>query len=264
MKKLFAFVLTAMLLVTSLALVACGNVEVSEISIVASATEYCAGEKFQLDYTVVPAEAKEDVKVNYEISDSRRLSYEKGEFTALTFGTVKVKATVKGSDVSDEIELTIKAPNGFKEYSGKGFQAAYPSNWTAAPLGGIQTWTAANGTTNMNVVTEELNETYFTAPASSFQTVIETTYNLMGFTVKFDEPTTVKKDTYLGVKRVRINYLYSLTIAGETTKLHQTQIVMNNEDANLSCVLTVAYRSEDFDAAAELIEERIISQFIIK
>ena len=265
MKKLLALVLTAMMLVASLALVACGeNVEVSEIKIVAATTEYTAGKKFTLDYTVVPEEAKEDVKVNWEISDARRLSYEKGEFTAHTFGTVKVKATVKGSDASDEIELKINVPSGFKEYSDNGFQLAYPSNWTSTQLGLIQTWFAADNSTNMNVATEPLNATYFKASASDFQSTLTTQLRLLGYTVKFLKPTKLQKDTSLGVKRLRLDYFYSATVSGETLTFYQTQIVMNNESENLSCVLTVTHLEENFTDSAELLQEQIIDQFIIK
>lgn len=267
MKKLlatfFAFVLC---FGTCVALAACdlggSSVAIEEIHIVApESTEITAGETFTLEYTVVPESAAEKVKVNWEIDNEQRLSYKKGEFTALTCGTVKVTASVKGNEATDEIELKVTAPDGFKEYSGTGYQLVHPRSWTTSTVMGIRTWTAKNGTTNMNISTEDLNESYFTAPASSFQAVIEGTYGLMGADVKFAEPVTLKKDTYLGMARVRVEYNYSITMLGETLSFRQTQMIINSSDT--SYLLTVTFLVEDFDEAAETLQETIFSQFVV-
>lgn len=263
MKKIIALASALVLCIACVSLAACGEekVSVDEISIVApAATEYKAGETFTLDYITVPESAAEKVKVNWEISDSRRLSYNDGKFTALTCGTVKVTASVKGCEATDEIELKVTAPEGFKEYSGTGYSLVFPSNWNKTTVMGITTWTAGNGTTNMNITTEELNQNYFSASASAFQTVIETAYALMG--VNFTKPVTIEKSTYLGVERIQVNYEYSLTMAGITTSLRQTQMIFNNSDANLSCVLTVTFQAKDFDEEAQKLQEKIFSQFM--
>lgn len=268
MKKIFAFVVAAMLCITGVALVGCGNedepvVKIDEIHIVAPASsEIKAGEKFTLDYTTMPETAADKIKVDWQISDSHRLSYSNGEFTALTCGTVKVTANVKGNEATDEIELKVVAPDGFTEYAGTGYKLVRPSNWTAGTLGTVRTWTAANGTTNMNITTETLNAAYFSAPASSFQTAIESTYGLLGYTVDFAQSVTVKKNKYLGIERVQVNYAYSLTKGGSTSTYHQTQMIINNAQANKSCVLTVTFLEEDFDEDAAKLQETIFSQFM--
>ena len=266
MKKVFAFILTAFLAIASCAVMsACkeDTVSVEEIKIVATeAKEYKAGETFTLSYTTVPEDAAEKITVNWNISDSQKLSYKDGSFTALTCGTVKVTASVKGGEATDEIELKVIAPDGFKEYSDTGYKLVYPSSWTSSALGKIQTWTAANGTTSMNVSTEELKESYFTATAASYQSVIETTYSLMGYTVNFTEPVSAKKATYLGVERVQVDYRYTLQISVITTTIHQTQLIINNTDENLSCILTVTFWEENFDEAAAKLQETVFSQFM--
>ena len=262
MKKFFAFVATAMLCISCLVFASCGT-PVEEISIVAPAsTEIRAGETFALEYTTVPEEAAEKAKVQWQISDSTKLSYSKGEFTALTCGKVKVTAKVKGSDATDEIELKVIAPKGFTTYSDTGYKVVYPSSWTASTLGKIQMWSSANGTPNMNIATETLNTSYFTSPASAFQTKIETTYSLMGYTVNFTKPVTVKKSKYLGVERVRVDYIYTLTAQGSTSSLHQTQMIFNNAKVNLSCVLTFTYYTENYNEAAEKLQETVFNQFM--
>lgn len=264
MKKIFALASAILLCGTCVSFVACGEeVSIDEISIVApEATEFKAGETFTLDYITVPEDAAEKIKVNWEISDSKRLSYQDGEFTALTCGTVKVTARVKGQEVSDEINLKVTAPEGFKEYSSSGYSLVYPSDWTSSTLLGNPTWTAPNLTTNMNVATEDLNEYYFSAPASYFQTAYETMYGLMGYNVKFEQPLTAKKSTYLGVERVLVNYDISLTLLGVTTRIHQTQLIFNNTESNLSCVLTMTFQQKDYDEEAQRLQETVFSQFM--
>lgn len=264
MKKFFAILVTAILCITCMALAACDKViPIESISIVQPAsTEIRAGESFELAYTTAPEEAAKEIKVNWKIDDTSVLSYKNGKFTALTCGTVKVKATVKGNTATDEIELKVTAPEGFSEYSNTGYKLVRPSNWSQSKVGQIYTWTASNGTTNMNVGTEELNKTYFVASAGSYQSMIETSYGLMGYTVKFDKATTVKKSTYLGVKRVQVTYLYTLTKGSSTMKFHQTQLIFNNSDANLSCVLTVTFLQEDFDEDAAKLQQTIFNQFM--
>ena len=263
MKKLLAFIAAVMLCIPCVALASCGETPIDEISIVAPAsTEISAGETFTLEYKTVPEEAAEKIKVNWKISDMTKLSYKNGEFTALTCGTVKVTASVKGSEATDEIKLKVKAPKGFSEYSDTGYQLVYPSSWTPSTLGKVQMWSTASGYPNMNIVTETLNAAYFSSPASAYQTKIETTYSLMGYTVNFTKPVTVKKSKYLGVERVQVDFLYTLTAAGSTTSIHQTQMIFNNAKVNLSCVLTITYRAEDFNAAAEKLQETLFSQFM--
>ena len=263
MKKFLAFA-AVLCCISCVAFAACGEVtSVEEISIVKPvSTEIRAGDTFSLDYVTVPEEAAESVKVNWEISDSRRLSYKNGEFTALTCGTVTVTARVKGNVAYDEIVLNVTAPTGFKESSGTGYTLVYPSSWIQSQLGAVRTWTASNGTTNMNITTEQLNATYMTAPASSFQAAYETTYSLMGYTVNFTEPVKVERSKYLGVRRVRVTSVYSLTALGMTSNIHQTQMIINNEDVNLSCVLTVTFREENFDESAMELQEKIFSLFM--
>ena len=264
MKKFFAFVIAMMLCITCMALVACGErVSIEQINIVTPASTLIkAGESFTLEYTTVPEEAAEKVKVEWEISDESKLFYKDGEFTALTCGKVKVTAHVEGNKATDEIELRVTAPEGFTEYSITGYRLVYPSEWTLSKLGNIQTWTADNGTTNMNIATEELNTSYFSAPASSYQAVIESTYRLMGYIVNFVQPVQVKNSNYLGVERVQVNYQYNLTASGTTISIHQTQMIINNSNANLTCVLTITYRVENFNEAAEQLQETVFSQFM--
>lgn len=264
MKKWFAVVLMVLLCcITCGAFAACEKVEIDEIEIVAPALgEVAAGETFKLEYRTVPEEAAEKVKVNWKISDPKRLSYKDGEFTALTCGTVTVTASVKGSSVTDEVNLTITAPAGFSGYSGTGYRLVYPSSWTAGKVGGIQTWTAADGTTNMNVSTEELNTSYFVAAAKSYQTMIESTYDQAGYTVNFIQPVKLTRDKYLGVKRVRVDYEYSLTYMGISSSVHQTQMIFNNANAKLSCVLTVTFALADYDEAAQELQNKIFDQFM--
>ena len=264
MKKFFALAFTLLLcFATCMAVTACGDVSIEEISIVAPvSTQIKAGDTFTLEYTTVPEDAAEKVTVKWEISDETKLSYKDGEFTALTCGNVKVTASVKGNEATDEIDLKVTAPDGFTEYSETGYQLVYPSQWTPSKQGKIQTWTASNNTTNMNITTEDLNKSYFTAPASSFQTVIEATYGLLNFTVNFKQPVTVKKDKYLGIERVRVDYIYTLTAGTTTTSIHQTQMIINNADVNLSCVLTVTFQEKDFNEEAEQLQDTIFSQFM--
>ena len=264
MKKFFAFVAAALLCVMCVAFVACDEiVPIEEISIVAPAsTSFKAGETFTLKCKTVPVEAAYKVTVKWEISDERKLSYKDGEFTALTCGTVKVTAHVKGNEATDEIELQVTAPDGFTEYSNTGYQLVYPSYWVASKQGKLQTWATPNGASNMNIVTEELNTHYFSAPASSFQALIESTYGLMGYTVNFTQPVKVTKSKYLGVERVRVEYLYSLKTAWTTTSMRQTQMIINNTDANLSCVLTFTFLEENFNETAMQLQETVFSQFM--
>lgn len=268
MKKFMAFVFAAILSVTCAALAACtggeNSVSVEEVKITAPAsTEIKAGEKLTLEYTILPAEAAENAKVEWEISDSTKLSYANGEFTAHTCGDVTVTAHVKDSQVTDKIELKVTAPEGYTEFTGNGYSLVYHSLWNHATLAGIDTWTSGyyeDGTTSsMNVTTETLNENYFKAPASTFQTTLEVMYGVMGYTVTFDQPVTIEKSTYLGVERLQINYLYSLSAGSETVSFHQTQLIFNNTEANLSCVLTVTFVAEHFNAQ---LQQTVFSQFM--
>ena len=267
MKKFFA-IAALLCCLSCVALTACGEEEniipIEEISIVQPAsTEIRAGEKFTLGFTTVPAEAAEEVHVNWEISNSQRLSYENGEFTALTCGTVKVTASVKGNEATDEIELKVIPPQGYTQYSKTGYSLIYPSNWTYNALGNIDTWNANDGTTtNMNMTTEPLNKTYMTASGSIFQASYETMYSLMGYTVNFTQPVKAEKSNYLGVDRVQVTAVYTLTVGGTSMNIHQTQMIFNNSDVNLSCVLTVTYRAEDYNDAATQLEKTVFSQFM--
>lgn len=264
MKKFFAILVTALLCVTCMAFAACEKIiPIESISIVQPATtEIRVGESFALECTTVPEEAAKEIKVNWQIDDTSKLSYKNGKFTALTCGPVKVKATVKGNTATDEIELRVLAPEGFKEFGNTGYRLVRPSNWSQSKVGVLYTWTASNGTSSMNVSTEELNKTYFVASAGSYQSMIETSYGLMGYTVKFDKAVTVQKSTYLGVKRVQVNYLYTLTKGSSSTKLHQTQLIFNNSAENLSCILTVSFLQEDFDEDAAKLQQTIFNQFM--
>lgn len=271
MKKFLAFLFTAVLCVTCAAFAACkeeeDTVSVDEITITAPAsTEIKAGDKFSLEYTVLPAEVAESAKVEWEISDRTKLSYANGEFTALTCGNVTVTARVKGNEVYDKIDLKVIAPEGYKEFKGNGYSLVYHTLWNHTTVAGIDTWTSPyyeDGTTaSMNVTTETLNEAYFKAPASFFQSTYEISFGLMGYTVTFDEPVTVEKSTYLGVERLQVNCLYSLTVSGVSTSIHQTQLIFNNKEANLSCVLTVTYGATHFTDSAAKLQETVFSQFM--
>ena len=266
MKKVLALTALLCCIISGVAFSACGDsgtVPIDEISIVApSSTSIRAGETFTLGYTTVPEEAAESIKVNWEISDSRRLSYKNGEFTALTCGTVKVTARVKGNEAYDEIELKVIAPAGFNSYSGNGYSLVYPSNWSASTVGTVRSWSAATGFPNMNVVTEMLNPSYMTASASTFQSTYESTYTLMGFTVNFTQPVTVEKSKYLGVERVKVTSAYSLYSSGTTTNIRQIQLIFNNSDKNLSCVLTLTFKEIYYGNSAVQLQDTIFSQFM--
>lgn len=262
-RAIAAAVAWLLLLVPCAVLGACGEtVAVDSIEIVEPASAVKAGDVFTLTYRTVPEDAADKIDVDWEIGDERRLSHKGDEFTALTCGTVKVTARVKGGEATDEITLKVAAPEGYREYSAKGYCVVYPSDWTPSKLGAVQTWTAPNGTTNMNVATETLNKTYFSAPAASFQTLIESTYGLLGYTVQFTRPVTVKKEKYLGVDRVRVEYSYSLTLQGVTSNLCQSQLIFNNEEANLSCVLTVTYRAEEDEEEISKIKDVVFNQYL--
>lgn len=249
-----------------LGLTACGKeeiVHIDEITIVKpSSTSIMAGEKFTLDCVILPEEAAEQAKVSWEISDKTKLSYSDGEFTALTCGTVKVKAGVKGNDVYDEIELKVIAPSGFKEYSSTGYKLVYPSNWSSSSAGGTKQWAANGGSPNMNVVTEALNKAYMSAPASAFQTSYELMYQLMGLTVNFTQPVKVEKSNYLGVTRVLVTSRYSFSGGGVSGSVYQSQLIFNNSEANLSCVLTLTFNDKDYTDSAQKLEQTIFNQFM--
>ena len=264
MKKFLTFAIILCCIITCTAFTACGkSVHIDEINIVEPAsTEIRAGEKFTLDFVTLPEEAAESVKVKWDISDSRRLSYKNGEFTALTCGTVKVTVSAKGNTATDEIELRVIAPAGFEEYSNTGYSLVYPSSWKSSTVGAVRQWTASNGTTNMNITTESLNPTYMKASASAFQTAFETNFALMGYTVNFTQPVKVEKGKYLGVTRVQVTSIYTLTVGSRTSSIHQTQMIFNNESAGLSCVLTVTFHEENFDDLAVQMQNTIFSQFM--
>lgn len=272
MKKILAFVFAAILSATCAAFAACSDgeesVSIDEVKITAPAsTEIKAGEKFTLEYTILPAEAIEYAQVEWEISDSTKLSYANGEFTALTCGNVTVTAHVKDSQVTDKIDLKVTAPNGYTEFIGNGYSLVYPSLWNHSSEGGVDIWMPMylGSTANMNVITEELNPDYFTTASGEFfqSTIEEAMSELSGVTVTFDEPVTVEKTTYLGVERLQVNYLYTVDYSGITTiTMHQTQLIINNEDANLTCILTVTYTAEEFDEAAAKLQQTVFSQFM--
>lgn len=271
MKKLLAFAFAAILSATCVAFAACSDgeesVSIDEVKITAPAsTEIKAGEKFTLEYTILPAESADDAKVEWEISDSTKLSYANGEFTALTCGNVTVTAHVKDSQVTDKIDLKVTAPNGYTEFIGNGYSLVYPSLWNHSLESGVDTWNSMllGSTANMNVTTEELNPNYFSVTSGElFQTTIEAMFELSGATVTFDEPVTVEKTTYLGVERLQVNYLYTVEYSGIITlTMHQTQLIINNEDANLTCILTVTYSAEEFDEAAAKLQQTVFSQFM--
>lgn len=263
MKKFLAFISATLLLMSSLLLVACGSVPIEEITIDKSVTEYKVGDTFTLNYTTVPEDAADQIKVNWEISDSTILSCKNGEFTAHTFGTVTVKANVKGNEATDEIELEIKAPDGFGTYTAKGYKLVYPEKWNYQTLAGLPTWMASNGSANMNIETSALNKTYFAASASAFQSAFETQYALMGMQGTFTQPVTLKKEKYLGIQRVRLDWAYSVTQAGVTVTLHQSQMIINNEAENMSCLLTITCQEQNYDAAFKQMEDTIYSQFTV-
>lgn len=274
MKKFMAFVFAAILSVTCAALAACtggeDSVSVEEVKITAPAsTEIKAGEKFTLEYTILPAEAAEGAKVEWEISDSTKLSYANGEFTAHTCGDVTVTAHVKDSQVTDKIELKVTVPEGYTEFTGNGYSLVYPSKfWFYSSVDGVDNWdeglvNANGGTNNINVTTDELNEDLFAVTSGEFfETVIEAMYSIIGITVNFEQPTTVEKSTYLGVERLEINYVYSITFDGVTGSVHQTQVMFNNKEANLTCTLTLTFAASDFDDDVQLLQQTIISQFM--
>ena len=265
MKKLITFALTLVLCcITAAAFSSCEKtVPIDEISIVArGVNEVRAGQTFTLGYKTVPEDAAQKVKVNWEISDPTKLSYKNGEFTALTCGTVKVTASVTGNEATDEIELKVIAPHEYTEFSAKGYRLVYPSSWTPSTVKGVNIWTDKNNTTNMNVTTETLNTNYFTASIDGYKSVIELPYGLLGYKVTFTKPVRVKKSTYLGIQRVQVEYVYSLTELGPTINMHQTLLIFNNDDANLTCVLTMTFRQEDYNAAAVKHQEIVFSQFM--
>lgn len=269
MKKFLTLLFAAILCVACAALAACNKeptVEIDDITITAPAsTEIKAGEKFTLEYTILPAEAAESVTVEWEISDSTKLSYSNGEFTALTCGDVTVTARVKGNEATDTLELKVTAPDGFMEFTGTGYSLVHPKLWVHSSEEGVDMWQSVilGSTANMNVTTEELNTNYFTvASGELFQTTIEVMFGLSGATVTFDEPVTVEKTTYLGVERLQVNYLYTVDYSGITLNMHQTQLIINNKDANLTCILTVTFAAEEFDVAAAQLQQTIFSQFM--
>lgn len=266
MKKFIAFAAIFCCIIAGLAFTACGKEEIvyiDDISIVEpSSTSIRVGETFTLDCVILPEEVAEQAKVNWEISDTTKLSYKNGEFTALTFGNVTVKSSVKGNDVYDEITFRVLAPAGYTEYSSTGYQLVYPSNWSYAPVGGIKQWAASGGSPNVNVTTETLNKAYMSASASAFQLTYEMAYQQLGCTVNFKQPVKVEKSNYLGVTRVMVTSLYSVSGPGVSGSVHQTQVIFNNSDANLSCVLTVTFNEGDYDSAAEHLEQTILSQFM--
>ena len=268
MKKLLAFAVVLCCAITCLAFVGCGSeeatVKIDDITIVdPPSNEIVAGTKFTLDCVILPEEVAEKVSVDWEISDTKRLTYSNGQFTAQAFGTVKVKATVKGNEIYDEIVLTVLPPVGYSEYTSTGYQLAYPQYWTHSNLGGgIHQWAASNGTTSMNIVTEEYNSAYMSASASDFQSSFKAMYEYLGYTVNFKQPVKLEKDNHLGFTRIQVTSIYSLTYGTNTSNIHQAQMIFNNSEANMSCVLTVTFAEEDFDSAAEKIQQQIFSQFI--
>lgn len=265
MKKFLTIVLSALILTTLCGLfTACTEaVELESFAIIAPAsTQVNAGEQFTLEYTTVPAEAAERIKVNWEISDSKKLSYKNGEFTALTCGSVTVTAHVKGSDVTDTITLSVEPPAGYTYYTQGDYALVYPSNWQYEMMGAIPTWTDLISGNSINATSEDLNKSYFSAPAGSFQAAIETTYSLMGITVNFIEPVTLKRSTYLGVQRVQVNYHYSMSASGVTVTCYQKQLIFNDAEANLSCILTFTVMEEDYSESASLIWETVSNQFM--
>lgn len=274
MKKFMAVVFAAILSVTCAALAACADgeesVSIEEVKITAPAsTEIKAGEKFSLEYTVLPAEAAEGAIVEWEISDSTKLSYSNGQFIALTCGSVTVTAHVKDSQVIDTIDFKVIAPEGYKEFTGNGYSLVYPSKmWFYSSVEGVDNWNegivnANGGTNNINVTTEEMNANLFAvASGELFEATIEAMYSIMGIPVTFEQPTTLEKSTYLGVERLVVNYLYSVTIGGLTSSIHQTQVLFNNAEVNLTCTLTLTFAAGDFDNDAQLLQKTVISQFM--
>lgn len=241
-------------------MVGCGSVKVDSIEIVAPESgEVRLGESFSLDFNVTPQEAKEDVKIKWSVDNENRLSVKDGNFEALSCGSAKV--TASASDLTDEIELKVVPPEGYTLHSGEGYTVILPSSFQKNPI--VNSW-KSNSYQYFNFVftEEELNENYFKATGSMFQATYETTFSLLGMKVNFTKPVTAKKETRLGVERVRVESEFESTALGITDKLYQTQMIFNNKEKNLSCCLTVTYNDKEYDDSIKEIGEFVLSQFL--
>lgn len=244
-------------------LAGCGSVTVDSIEIIEPTNaEVRVGETFSLDYNVVPEKAKENTKIKWEIDD-RRLSFKNDAFEALSCGTVKVTASVSGSEATDEIELQVVPPEGYTLHNGGGYSVVLPSSFRENITGNSHSWLSTSYQYfNFVITEEELNESYFNATASMFQSTYETMFSLMGMKVEFVEPVAVKKETYLGFKRVVVESVLDMTIGQEKSRIYQTQVIFNNVEKNLSCGITVTCNEKEYDDSIKEIRKFVLSQFL--
>lgn len=244
-------------------LAGCGEAKVESIEIVSPAGEIHVGDSFTLDFNVLPEKAKENAQVKWKIDDDRRLSFEENAFEALSCGTVKVTASVAGSEATDEIELKVVPPNGYTLHTGTGYSVPLPSSFRESSVGTSHAWTSSSYTYfNFTISEEELNESYFKATGSMFQATYETMYSLMGMKVEFVQPVTAKKEKHLGVDRVVVESVVDLTVGTEKSRIYQTQVIFNDVEKNLSCCITATCNDKEYDDLIKEMRDFVLSQFL--
>ncbi len=249
MKKfIIAFVLTIFAALSCFAFTACGvkaeSIEFNETSVT---LESNASQGFKC--TVQP----ENARVKISISDSTVVSYEKGVLTALTAGTAVVKVYSPDDEgIYAECNVTVNTPKNYVSYKNSDCKFVVPSSWSRFTVQGAEVaFRNAANSSNINLVSESKNNSYFTASARKFKNTITEAYEQSGYSVQFTD-CKVDKSKYLGYDRVHIVYNYSLS----GKDIHQEQMILTSGEKTY--ILTLTY---DHTPVASQVET-IFSEFV--
>ncbi len=243
MKKIFSVLASVCCcFVLGLTLAACGTVAVEEVGLDKDEITLSSGASTEVAYTVTP----EDGHVAFEVIPEKNVServftytVENGTVTiqAKSTGTETLRIRAKSDDtVYADCKVTVELPNGYAAYRKDDVKLVYPSAWTKYPVTGIEMM-YKQGTSNINLVSENKNTAYFSASADTFKATIEDMYSAAGISIT-DFKCTVNK--YDDDKAVRVDYKYAL--AGVQTT--QVQLIRNSESKTYILTLTNATKKQ--------------------
>ncbi len=252
MKKIVhSAICLALALCLCFGLIACG---VAAESIELSATELVleSGEEAMLDLDVFP----ENGRIEFVTPSERLIDYtvENGKLIVKAHSAGTGVLTVRSPD-NDEISascaIAVKAPDGYDTYRADDVKFVYPSSWNESSFAGAQTvFQNADGSINLNLVSEKKSKIYFAAKASLFEKTIQNAYKEMGYTVS-DVVCFVEKYENKNAMHVVLDY----TLSG--VKMHQEQFIRNSQTKTYILTLTVSRGK-----LAEELAETLLNEFV--
>lgn len=220
--------------------------EAKEIKFEETSVSLSWQEARELSYTVTPANAK--VEVSVVVSDETVVKYEDGTLTALTAGTATVQlVSPKDGSVYTECAVTVAPSEGYTAYATSDYKMLYPSSWGKTSSGDMVMWIDLATDSNISIVQEPRNESYWALSIESYKQQIEEAYKMilaaLGESVTF-HTATLEPVEYLGQSRLEITLDY--TMIG--LRIYQHQIILHAGDSTYTLTMTFV---EDNTLAAD-------------